>query len=422
MAENSGRLPTRRQVVAGVAGSALATALGAPRMGRAQSGPIRIGIVQTLSGSVAQIGKFHLEGAQAAVKELNQSGGIDGRQVELVVRDTKFSATDTLAALRELSGSGINLIHGEVFSSLVLATLPILDSLEIVNISPSVVAMEATHENFNRRFFRCGMNARMQYRGQAFLMPKVAPTAVRWGGVVSDTAGNRQAWDAFSRGLKSAYQKGGKSVEVNEAILTKPGASDFRSAISLALAQNLDGIEVVLSGGEAVSFYQQASPFGLFDKMKAVADSSLALQAGPSLKKMLPPNFWSGCLWYFDGYKHVPMAQKFQQDILADTKQTEVNSFAATGHTVIMSFASAIRKAKSTETDKVIAALETAPFDSVFGELRYRKEDHQLVVNPGFLHVEPQAAEPGYRIADFVSTPAAEILEPASPGVPYKEE
>jgi len=76
------RLISRRWVTGGIAAvGSLATIRGVRAQ---QSNPVRIGVVQTLSGSIGDIGKYHLQGSQIAVKELIDSGGIDGRPVDLV--------------------------------------------------------------------------------------------------------------------------------------------------------------------------------------------------------------------------------------------------------------------------------------------------------------------------------------------------
>ena len=412
---------SRRHVVAGTLAAAT---IGTLRRARAQkSDPIRIGCIQTLSGSVGDIGRYHLQGAQAAVKYLNETGGVDGRPVELVVRDSKFSPAEAITALREFSGSGINLIHGESFSSSVMAALPLLKDLNVVNISPSVIAMDATHGQFNRNFFRCGLNARMQYGGQAMVMAKMAPDAKRWGGVVPDTLGSRLGWQMLSFALKQEYKKyANKDVELIDPVFTKTGTVDFRTAISQIVSQKLDGLHAGVAGGEAISFYQQGRPFGLFNEVKILADTNLSVQAGPTLKRATPPNFWSACLWHFDGYKQLPLAQKFYKDLGGEEKNAIIHPYSAQAHTAVMSFAGAIRDAKSTDTDKVISSLENISFDSVFGPLRYRKEDHQLLVNPGYIRLEPQDSEQGYRVADFVTTHWEDLIEPASPGVEFKLE
>lgn len=400
-------------------GGALAAVAAAP-MARAQSGPIRIGCLQTLTGSLADIGKAHVLGVQTAVKQVNQAGGVDGRPLELVLRDTKFSAADAVTALRELVGSGINLIVGEAFTHINLATSPLMTSLNAVLISPTVIAMELTHELYNRNFFRCGPNAYMQYSGETVLMAKQNPGVVRWGGIQTDNAGFKFGWDMMTGTLKRNYEKvAGKQIEIVAPVLVKPGATDFRTQINQLASQKLEGFILLMGGGEAVTFLKQAKPFGLLQSVKAVADNNLNVSAGPALKQDMPNNFVTSCMWQLEPYKQYPMAQAFAADWTAETKDPLVNPYSANAHTAVMSFVAAARAAKGTDTNAIIGALETVTFDSVYGPLQYRKEDHQLKVSPGYMELAPQTADPGWKMVQFVRVPWEEAIEPASPGVAF---
>ena len=368
-------------------------------------------------GSLADIGKAHVLGAQLAVKQLNAAGGVNGRQVELVVRDTKFSPADAVTALRELVGSGINMIIGEAFTHINLATQPLMPQLNAILVSPTTIAMELTHEMFHRNFFRSGPNAYMQYSGQTVLMAKQNPNVLRWGAIQADNAGFKVGYEMMSATMKQNYKKfAGKTIEVLDPVLVKPGATDFRTQINQLSGQQLQGLILMLGGGEAVSFLKQARPFGLVQSMKAVADNNLNVSAGPSLKADMPENFVTSCMWQIEAYKQYPLAASFAAAWLAETKDPVVNPYAANAHTAVMSCAGAMKAAPGGDTAGLIAALETITFDSVYGPLSYRREDHQLRVDPGYMELGPQAADPGWRMVKFVRVPFAEAAEPPTPG------
>ena len=65
---------------------------------RAQSGPIRLGLISPLSGSQEIIGRYQLAGATIAVNQINQAGGVLGRKLELVPRDDKAAPAAGVAA------------------------------------------------------------------------------------------------------------------------------------------------------------------------------------------------------------------------------------------------------------------------------------------------------------------------------------
>ena len=165
-----------------------------------------------------------------------------------------------------------------------------------------------------------------------------------------------------------------------------------------------------------MSFLKQARPFGLIQSLKAVADNNLNVSAGPSLKSDMPNNFVTSCMWQLESYKQYSLAAAFAAAWLAETKDPVVNPYAANSHTAVMSCAGALKVAPGGDTAGLIAALETITFDSVYGPLGYRREDHQLKVDPGYMELGPQAADPGWRMVKFVRVPFGEASEPPTPG------
>ena len=93
----------RRQALAGTAASAAALATGVFRPAIAQSDPIRIGYLPALTGPSSSTGIGINRGTELAVKEINAAGGIKGRQLELIVRDTQSDPTKAVNASTELT-------------------------------------------------------------------------------------------------------------------------------------------------------------------------------------------------------------------------------------------------------------------------------------------------------------------------------
>jgi branched-chain amino acid transport system substrate-binding protein len=83
---------TRRTAIAAAAGLSALSALG---LAKAQGNePIRIGVLIALSGPAAAYGAEERRAVEAVFAQINAQGGIKGRKVELVVRDTKTNPTE----------------------------------------------------------------------------------------------------------------------------------------------------------------------------------------------------------------------------------------------------------------------------------------------------------------------------------------
>src|ERR1700759_4788141 len=96
------RAITRRQVLAGSAIGAAAFASGFPAPAIAANEPIKIGSLPALTGPSSAAGVGMNRGTELAVAEINAAGGIEGRKIELVVRDTQSDPTKAVNAVAEL--------------------------------------------------------------------------------------------------------------------------------------------------------------------------------------------------------------------------------------------------------------------------------------------------------------------------------
>src|SRR5260221_1413023 len=92
---------TRRQALASAAAAALASGLAKPAI--AAKEPIMIGYLPALTGPSSSTGIGINRGIQLAVQEINAAGGIDGRQIELIVRDTQSDPTKAVNGAAELA-------------------------------------------------------------------------------------------------------------------------------------------------------------------------------------------------------------------------------------------------------------------------------------------------------------------------------
>ena len=93
-----------------------------------QSGPFRIGVMESLTGPGETYGTVANQAKQMAADEINSAGGIDGRMLELVVEDSKCSAKDAIAAYNKLTDvDGVKIILGTSCSSAMLGAAPLAE-------------------------------------------------------------------------------------------------------------------------------------------------------------------------------------------------------------------------------------------------------------------------------------------------------
>ena len=103
--------------------------------------PVRIGFIGELTGNSADLGEAGRNGALLAVETINQAGGIDGRPVELLARDTGDTPESAKAAANELLATGVVAVIGPMTSGVAQAILPAHDAARVLLVSPTATAL-----------------------------------------------------------------------------------------------------------------------------------------------------------------------------------------------------------------------------------------------------------------------------------------
>ena len=100
--------------------------------------PIKVGFVAGTSGRVADLGISGRDAAELAIAQCNQKGGIDGRKVQLVIRDDQQQPQAARQAVRELIEEDVVAIIGPMTSDMGMVMAPIADAAQTLLISPTV--------------------------------------------------------------------------------------------------------------------------------------------------------------------------------------------------------------------------------------------------------------------------------------------
>jgi branched-chain amino acid transport system substrate-binding protein len=406
----------RRTVLKYTAAVAASSSLGAPALLRAQSGPLRIGLITPLSGPQEFIGSYVKNGAEIAVEQINKAGGVMGRQIALEIRDDKANPAAALAAARELLGAGINLHTGGISSAVVLALIPVMQQDNGVFLTCGAGTEKMNHENYSDNLFRPGDSPDARGRAQARLMAEKYPNITRWTGLIPDHEYGRTMWSIFVDGLLEFYPAiAKKKPEILDPVLMPYGVSDYRNAITQALRQQADGVYNATYGGDAITMFQQARGFGLMQRYKVVCDAANEFLVARGMKQQLPPQ-WTGMHYYAQANKGNAMSDRFVADYLAKTKDPEPLGWAAEAHASIYALAKAIEKGKSSQTKSVIANLKGLTWDTVTGPRHMRAEDNQTVKDVELVYLEPASTDKGYAVTQYIKVAGKDVILPPTPG------
>jgi len=405
----------RRHILLGSA--ATVGALSMPAVLRAQSGPIRIGLITTLSGPGQVYGQYIKDGAELSVARINSEGGVNGQQIELVVRDDKNSPDSALAAYRELTGSGIKLIAQGTFTANVLATLPLLKDDGVTSLVVGSSALSVTHENFTPNMFRLGYSAPMCFGGYGHLMAERFPEINKWALVRSDVQALADITNYFASGLVKKAEADGRKLELQEPILVPYNGADFRNQISQVSNSGADGLFNCLQGADAISYYKQARSFQLDKRFKLLCDSANELTVAKALGKNMLESTWSWTAWYPQTMKDNPSSDALHKAYTELRNDPYPNWYVGVSHDCIATIAEGIKATQSIEAADLIPAIENLSFQGATGNVTFRKEDHAFAGDLTYIRFgRSDTTETGWEVFETVHMAGAEFLEPATPG------
>jgi branched-chain amino acid transport system substrate-binding protein len=176
---------TRRQALASAAAAALASSL--PKPAIAAKEPILLGYLPALTGPSSSTGIGMNRGVQLAVQEINAGGGIDGRQVELIVRDTQSDPTKAVNGAAELTRAlKVSAVFGPLNSGEALAVTPLLARANVPQVHPCFVDSLIDPKKYPMSYRNASNNQQIGAGANRYVIDVLKRKKVA---VVSDTTG-----------------------------------------------------------------------------------------------------------------------------------------------------------------------------------------------------------------------------------------
>jgi branched-chain amino acid transport system substrate-binding protein len=176
---------TRRQALASAGAVALAGGLAKPAI--AAKEPIQVGYLPALTGPSSSTGIGINRGLQLAIKEINDAGGIDGRQIELITRDTQSDPTKAVNGAAELTrGQKVSVVFGPVNSGESLAVVPLLARTNTPQVHPCWVDSLADPQKYPMCFRNGPTNQQIGAAANRYVIEVLKRKKVA---VISDTTG-----------------------------------------------------------------------------------------------------------------------------------------------------------------------------------------------------------------------------------------
>ncbi|MEQ8966595.1 MAG: ABC transporter substrate-binding protein [Azospirillaceae bacterium] len=355
-----------------IAGALAATAAGplAFAPAAAQDGePIVLGELNSY-GAFTTFTEPTRKGWQLALDEINAEGGALGRQIEVVSRDDGASTGDAVRTAEELvTREDAVLLFGTFLSNVGLAVSDFANQREVPFVATAPLTDSLTMENGNRYTYRFRPSTYMQVR---MLVEAAAERtdATRWAIV----APNYEYGQASAQNFKDLVARIMPEAEIVAEQYPALGQIDAGATIQAIERANPDGIFNVLFGGDLAQFVREGNIRGTFEDREVVS----LLTGEPEWLNPLgaeAPVGWiaTGYPWYdIADPDHLAFIRAYQAKFDEDPALGSV-----LGYSVMRLIHAAIEEAGSTETEAVLAALETLEIEAPFGTLEMRAIDNQ---------------------------------------------
>ncbi len=361
---------TRRTMLKGLAGAGAATAVsGFPFVNRLALGDqaIKLGVVVPMTGPMALEAQEMLAATQIAIDDVNAAGGVMGRKVEPVVRDSEFKPEVAKRKATEL--------------------------IEVEK-APFLVGAIVGFEGIAMAEVGCKNDVIVSFFGQNFLTVKGKMCKYQFGNNLSpyQTAAaaarfvdaqkmgkkwhmlaNNYSWpQMFERAYSLvAKQVGAEWTGVTWAPL---GTRDFLPFLPKVAAAKADVVFITTWAADQVACAKQVQEFGLA-RHAQVIHSITELTFAEAAGKGVYENFYSGMPWYWQLKDKFPEAKRYYDRHFALRKRAPGGYTASTYSTVRVLLDTA-RGEKSLETDKITRALEGRKFQYLKGPEQIRACDH----------------------------------------------
>jgi branched-chain amino acid transport system substrate-binding protein len=330
--------------------------------------PIRIGELNSYKVFAAFLEPYR-KGWELAQEEVNAAGGVLGRRVEIVSRDDNGNPGDAVRVAEELlAREKVDFLMGTFASNVGLAVSDLAKQRKVLFLAAEPLTDKIVWENGNRYTFRLRPSTYMQ---TAMLIPAAAKlNRKRWAIVYPNYEYGQSATAAFKELLKKAQP----GVEFVAEQATPLGKLDAGPVVQALADAKPDAIFSSLFAGDLARFVREGETRGLFKGREVVNLLGGEPEYLDPLKDEAPEGWWvTGYPWYAI---RTPEHEKF-----LEAYRKRWNDYpragSVVGYTAVMSAVAAIRKAGSTDSEKLASAMRGLQVDTPFGPITYRALDHQ---------------------------------------------
>ena len=332
---------------------------------------IKIGDINSYKSQPQHL-EHYKRGMDLALEEVNAAGGINGRKVVLVTRDDNGNPGEAVRAAEELiSREQVHALTGSMLSNVALALGDFSKQKKVFFLATMSLSDKMIWQNGNPYTFRLRAGT---YTQVAMLVEEAAKLKKkRWALVYPNYEFGQSSAATFKSMLKAAQP----DVEFVVEQAPPLGKLEPGSVVQAIDDAKPDAIFNVLFGADLIKFARAGKTRGLFEGREVVS----MVTGEPENLEPLKDDTPNG--WIVTGYPYgdvkTPLHNAFEVAYRARYKDHPRLS-SVMGYATIKSVTEGMKKAKSSDNDKLVAAFADLQVDTPFGRITYRTIDNQSTI------------------------------------------
>lgn len=346
---------------------------------------VKIGLNYPVTGPYHKQGLDQKRAADIAVEEINAAGGILGKKVQLVPRDTASNAKIAAKNAAELyDAEGVPMILGGVSSAVAIATGEVALQKNKLFFATLSYSTETTGEYGHRHIFRECYDAYSAAKVMSEYLNKNF-AGKKYFYITAD-----YTWGWTTESSLRAFT-GTKNLAEHPEVLMELGSKDFRKALLEAKANKANVLVLSLFGLDMENALKQAVELGLKSSMQIIVPSlneDMAQGAGPeAMEGVMGTTPWTWSVPFkFNYSRGIDFVKKYESRY----KRYPTTS-GASAYVILHEYKAAVEQAKSFNTKAVITALEGRKYTGLKDDQYWRKWDHQSVQSVYAVRGRPSA-------------------------------
>lgn len=348
---------------------------------------LKIGLNYPQTGRYKDQGLQQRLGAFLAVDEINKAGGIMGREVELVIRNTSGDPKKGAKNTAELIDSeGVQMVFGGVSSAVAIASGRAARDRDRIYFGTLTYSNATTGTAGHSHMFREPYNAWMT----AKVLSKYLNTQHAGDEYFYITADYTWGWSVEESVRKFTNTNDTEAHRGVKTPFPRAHIADFREALVEAEQSGAKVLMMVLFGDDMVRALNVAYEMGITEKMQVVIPNltlGMARQVGPTIMEgVIGGSPW---VWSVPYQYNYPRGKAFVE-AFSSRYEMRPSTAAASAYSIVYQYKDAVERAGTTNTRQVIRALEGHRYTFLKDEQYWRAFDHQNVQTVYVVRVKPR--------------------------------